>query len=85
MLQTQFYVSRTGHILGHVLHTASYHFAHYILSILEYVGLHDCSLYVKTGTNCALHNIYIGFSVIFRIILSVLLPENLRAHLQLSV
>ncbi len=71
MLQTQFYVSRTGHILGHVLHTALYHFAHYILSILGYVGLHDCSLYVKTGTNRALHNIYIGFSVIFRIILSL--------------
>ena len=71
MLQTQFYVSRTGHILGHILyhcctlHTALYHFAHYILSILGYVGLHDCNLYVKTGTNRALHNIYIGFSYYF--------------------
>ena len=77
MLQTQFYVSRTGHILGHILyhcctlHTALYHFAHYILSILGYVGLHDCNLYVKTGTNRALHNIYIGCSVIFRIFLSL--------------
>jgi len=32
---------------------------------MGYVGLHDCNLYVKTGTNRALHNIYIGFSYYF--------------------
>ncbi len=56
-----YYITSAHYILHYIIS------AHYILSILGYAGLHDCNLYVETGTNRALHNIYI---LLYRTILS---------------